>query len=202
MAGYVDVYPWFATHPSDPARLVSAFKTNTSALAGSWLSISEDAGETWSRGLPRLYELFREGGYMALLAGRLEDDITAFAGDPTDADVYYAGTAKGVARSTDGGRSWKMHAAGLDIPVVQTLFTDPTSGLLFAGTPAGLYISRDRAETWEDANLKLIFDANTKREVGGAAYLDAYWRGRYYGFITDEQDIADPATWEGHPPPQ
>lgn len=200
VAGYVDVYPWFATHRSNPTRLVSGFKTNTGALSGSWLSISDDAGETWSRGLPQLYELFREGGYTALLAGRLEDDIAAFAGDPADADVYYAGTSNGVMRSADGGRSWDRHARGLDIPVVQTLFSDATSGLLFAGTPAGLYLSRDGAETWEDANLKLIFDANTKREVGGAAYLDAYWRGRYYGFITDEQDIADPATWEGHTP--
>jgi photosystem II stability/assembly factor-like uncharacterized protein len=200
MAGYVDTYPWFVTHPSDPTRLVSGFKTNSGAMSGSWLSISEDAGETWSRGLPQLYERFRAGGYIALLAGRVEDDIHALVGDPTDGDIFYAGTSDGVMRSTDGGRSWKQHAQGLDIPVVQTLFADATSGLLFAGTPGGLYLSRDRGETWEDANLKLIFDGNTKREVGGAAYLDAYWRGRYYGFITDEQNVADPATWEGHPP--
>ena len=97
-------------------------------------------------------------------------------------------------------RTWEQHAGGLDIPILQTLFADATSGLLFAVTPAGFYLRRDRAETWEDVNLKLIFDANTKREVGGAAYLDAYWRGRYYGFITGEQDIAHPDTWEGHPP--
>ena len=30
------------------------------------------------------------------------------------------------------------------------------------------------------------FDKNTRRELGGASFVDAYWRARYYGFIDEE----------------
>jgi hypothetical protein len=31
----------------------------------------------------------------------------------------------------------------------------------------------------------LQFEYNERRDLGGAAFIDAYWRGRYYGFIDD-----------------
>ena len=42
-------------------------------------------------------------------------------------------------------------------------------------------------------HLVLQFTYNTRREIGGAAYVDAYWRGRYYGFI---DDAAAAAPWK------
>ena len=75
---------------------------------------------------------------------------------------------------------------GFNIPLVRSLFVSRYSDWLFAGTPGGLYISKDRGETWQDGNLWLQFDKNTRRELGGASFIDAYWRARYYGFIDDE----------------
>ena len=66
------------------------------------------------------------------------------------------------------------------------VFISRYSDWLFAGTPGGLYISKDGGETWQDGNLWLQFDKNTRRELGGASFIDAYWRARYYGFIDDE----------------
>lgn len=67
------------------------------------------------------------------------------------------------------------------------------AGWVFAGTPAGLFVSKDTGETWQPAHLVLQFTYNTRREIGGAAYVDAYWRGRYYGFI---DDAAAAAPWK------
>lgn len=73
----------------------------------------------------------------------------------------------------------------LDIPRAGTVFAPATTGWVFAGTPAGLFVSKDTGETWQPAHLVLQFTYNTRREIGGAAYVDAYWRARYYGFIDD-----------------
>jgi len=32
----------------------------------------------------------------------------------------------------------------------------------------------------------LQFEKNTRRELGGAAFVDAFWRGMWYGFIDEE----------------
>ncbi len=75
--------------------------------------------------------------------------------------------------------------------IAGTVFAPATTGWVFAGTPAGLFVSKDTGETWQPAHLVLQFTYNTRREIGGAAYVDAYWRGRYYGFI-DETAATDP----------
>ena len=84
---------------------------------------------------------------------------------------------------------------GLEIPRAHTIFAPPNSQKIYVGTPAGLFESSDSGGHWKNSNLVLIFQSNTRREVGSADYLDAYWRGRYFGFIADEQAKADPAEW-------
>lgn len=96
----------------------------------------------------------------------------------------------GVARSLDGGASWEVVSAGLDIPRAITVFAPEHTDWIFAGTPAGLYISKDGGSNWEDGHLVLQFVRNIRRDLGGAAYIDAYWRGRYFGFITDKEASA------------
>ncbi len=96
---------------------------------------------------------------------------------------YKAGGPQGVLKSADGGENWTASSEGLDIVMVNTVMIPRNTDWVFAGTPAGLYISKDGGETWEDGNLTLQFIKNNRREIGGAAFIDAYWRGRYYGFI-------------------
>lgn len=109
---------------------------------------------------------------------------------PTDTASYasiYKPDDNGVLKSSDGGATWTLSNDGLDIPRAWTVFAPAASSRIFAGTPAGLYVSDDAGETWQSAHLVLQFQYNTRREIGGAAFIDAYWRGRYYGFISDEQ---------------
>jgi hypothetical protein len=91
----------------------------------------------------------------------------------------------GVLKSADGGATWQVKTNGLDIPLSKTVFTPRNTDWVFAGTPAGLYLSEDAGETWEEGHLVLQFVRNERRDLGGAAFIDAYWRARYYGFIDD-----------------
>lgn len=107
--------------------------------------------------------------------------------DAPDPMLQFKPADNGVLKSTDGGQSWVLKTEGLDICRASAVFAPSTTDVVYASTPAGLFLSRDRGETWEEAHLVLQFIYNTRREIGGAAYIDAYWRGRYYGFISDEQ---------------
>ena len=106
--------------------------------------------------------------------------------EPTAA-IQFKHDDRGVLKSTDGGATWELKTQGLDICRSYAVFAPITTNIVFASTPAGLFLSRDQGETWENAHLVLQFIYNSRREIGGAAYIDAYWRGRYYGFISDEQ---------------
>ena len=96
--------------------------------------------------------------------------------------------AQGVDKIAQTGMKW------LDIPRVHALWQPRHSGNLYVGTPAGLYLSRDNAATWEDTSLVLQDSGVIRSEIGGAGYLEAYWLGRYLGFITDEE--AERIWWE------
>jgi len=98
---------------------------------------------------------------------------------------FFAVTDRGVARKQALG--WKKVTAGFNIPLVRSLFVSRYTDWVFAGTPGGLYISKDQGKSWEDGNLWLQFDRNTRRELGGASFIDAYWRARYHGFIQEQQ---------------
>jgi hypothetical protein len=91
----------------------------------------------------------------------------------------------GVLKSTDGGATWAVKSAGLDIPMSKSVFTPANTAWVFAGTPAGLFVSKDDGETWTPGNLVLQFRHNERYDLGSAAFIDAFWRARYFGFIDD-----------------
>lgn len=118
---------------------------------------------------------------------RWEAEEGAVTRDPYSTALRFKAADNGVLKSVDGGATWALKTQGLDIPRSSAVFAPPTTSIVYASTPAGLFLSRDHGETWENAHLVLQFIYNTRREIGGAAYIDAYWRGRYYGFISEEQ---------------
>ncbi|MCK5862125.1 MAG: hypothetical protein KAH38_06550 [Candidatus Hydrogenedentes bacterium] len=105
--------------------------------------------------------------------------------------IQFKAADNGVLKSSDGGTTWELKTQGLDICRSYAVFSPATSTDVFASTPAGLFVSRDRGETWENGHLVLQFIYNMRREIGGAAYIDAYWRGRYYGFISEKQAVTE-----------
>jgi photosystem II stability/assembly factor-like uncharacterized protein len=100
----------------------------------------------------------------------------------------------GVAITHDAGRTWTVSSRGLDIPRVDAIWIPRHAAEIYAGTPAGLYVSRDGGQSWEDTSLILQEGGAIRAEIGGIAYLEAYWLGRFHGFITDEQ--AHDRWWE------
>lgn len=82
--------------------------------------------------------------------------LTAFAIDPTNPSVLYAGTPAGVFRSPDAAQSWTAANSGLTDIGISALAADPaTPGTLYAATPSGVFKSVDGAATWTAANLGL-----------------------------------------------
>ena len=62
------------------------------------------------------------------------------------------------------------------------------------GTPAGMYTSHDKGQSWTDTTLIPQSGGAIRTEIGGIGYLTAYWMGRYHDFVTEEQ--ANEKFWE------
>ncbi len=184
---YARNYPWIVPDPSNPDRAFSGVMSDYGSLGlHTLLQETRDGGLTWSNSLKSIYDLYAKGGTKALIEAMVPGEIAPPAIDPKNPQTLYSGGLRGVLKSTDGGVTWQEKKTGLDIPVGRALMAPANTDWVFAGTPAGLFVSRDFGETWESAHLVPQFEKNTRREIGGAAYIDAYWRGRYYGFIDDE----------------
>ncbi|HZS11651.1 MAG TPA: YCF48-related protein, partial [Nitrospirales bacterium] len=67
-------------------------------------------------------------------------------------DTVYAGTTKGLFKSTDGGERWdRIAAEALTDQYVSSLILDE-AGTLFAGGRAGIQTSTDGGVTWRSIN--------------------------------------------------
>ncbi|OGB26703.1 MAG: hypothetical protein A3I66_03845 [Burkholderiales bacterium RIFCSPLOWO2_02_FULL_57_36] len=79
-------------------------------------------------------------------AGELVGKVESVAYDPDEPQRVYAGTAKGLFVSADGGEQWTSMKSPAS---VITALTAAPSGVLYAGANGSLFLSRDRGETWE-----------------------------------------------------
>lgn len=184
---YTNQLTFFAVDPQDArAALCGAASLGSGPFpVHTIVQKTTDGGQTWSNGMEAIFTRFADGSLPAFLSSQPAGRVQAMAIDPTDSQVVYAIADRGVLRSRDGGASWEQKEAGLDIPIARSLLVPSTGGRIFVGTPAGLYVSDDQADTWQPAHLVLQFRQNYRRELGGAAFIDAYWRGRHYKFIDE-----------------
>ncbi len=184
---YAETYPWLLVDPANPDHVVGGFKASEGGLG--ILSIvqqSTDAAQTWTNDFATILQTLQDKGFLGVMMLGVRAEINRAVIDPADSNILYAVGTRGVMKSADGGKTWSEHSDGMRIPRVEYVFKPRHSPWVFAATPGGLQVSKDGGATWEDANLWLQFDNNTRRELGGAAFIDAYWRGRYYGFIDDD----------------
>ncbi len=182
---YAETYPWLVADPENSERVWVGFKARYGALGPlSILQESQDAGKTWSNSMAEIWRVVSDKGFPALMQLGVRSELNHLVADAKENGKFYGAGDRGV--SIKGKTRWNKSKEGFNIPLVRSLFVSRYSDWIFAGTPGGLYISKDGGETWQDGNLWLQFDKNTRRELGGASFIDAYWRARYYGFIDDE----------------
>ena len=83
------------------------------------------------------------------------DLVTVILEDPTDQDVWYAGTSNaGIYKTINGGASWATIVEGLSSAQVDTLVIDPTDpNTLYAGLiNGGVSKTTDGGNTWFAVN--------------------------------------------------
>jgi photosystem II stability/assembly factor-like uncharacterized protein len=191
IGAYGELYPWLLVDRANPDHVTVGVKLQYGGQGTrTLLQRSLDAGQTWSNTLESLYRRLQEEGLEAIPAVTVPGELRDLTSDPHDPRLLYATGEQGGRVSVDGGATWRDSSTGLSIPLVRTLIRPTQGDGVFAGTPGGLYVSWDKGGTWTDANLWCQFTRNTRRELGGAAFIDAYWRARYYGMIDDEAAAA------------
>jgi hypothetical protein len=150
----------FQHHPSDtPSMLID--------LQGPiWSEIFRSFGETMTGYIYLatsigLFILTPANGNWNIVGHTLTD--TPLTGIIASEGVILAGTAEGIWRSADNGRSWGEANEALAIRHVRWMAVSTGApSIIFVGTePAGIFVSRDRGKTWhQNAEVADLRDKN------------------------------------------
>ncbi len=137
----VHIVTSIAINPKDPSVLYGG------TTGG--MSRSEDGAMTWKKmnnGLIPESELMAS---MALGVNAIEiDHITP--------DVVFAGTTKGLYRTTNKGESWERIGQMIPDPYISSIVLHPRdSSILYIGGPGGVWKSDDGGRTWAAKNQGL-----------------------------------------------
>lgn len=79
--------------------------------------------------------------------------VNAIEIDRTNPNIVYAGTTKGLFRTTNKGEQWERIGQSLSDPFISSILlhsTEPSQ--LYVGGPAGVWKSSDSGTTWEAMN--------------------------------------------------
>lgn len=94
--------------------------------------------------------------------GVVSIDVSSLAIDPVTPSTLYAGTPRGVFKSTNGGEQWSETIEGMSYAYVNVLAIDPSAPeTLYAGTSLGMFKSTDAAATWMSVARDLFSFTNT-----------------------------------------
>jgi hypothetical protein len=110
---------------------------------------SEDGGASWQKKNSGLIPDDVLNAAMAL-------GVNVLAVDPLNSGIVYAGTTKGLFRSTNRAEYWEQIGQGLTEQFISTLVLHPTNpDILYIGGPAGVLKTIDSGKTWQPRNQGL-----------------------------------------------
>jgi hypothetical protein len=130
----------------------------------SWTCLATEIGVDSLRVEPATSTLYILGGgsIMALSNGHLEPRVAGLpqgiaediAFDPPSnqgtAGTIYAATAKGIYKTTNGGRSWTRTSRGLPTGAAHSVLVDPHNrATVYAGTNGRVFRSQDGGSSWQ-----------------------------------------------------
>ena len=81
--------------------------------------------------------------------------ISSATADPADPETIFFACGNGVARSTDGGRTWRLVTDWRVSDVVQVAVDPTNSDRVYAASTWGVHVSDDGGDSWEAANTGL-----------------------------------------------
>ncbi len=131
---------------------------------------SEDGGVSWQKKNSGLIPDDVLNASMAL-------GVNVLAVDPLNSGIVYAGTTKGLFRTTNRADYWEQVGQGLPEQFISSLVVHPTtSDVLYIGGPAGVLKTTDSGKTWEPRNQGLA-TLNVRTIVISAANPDLLYAG-------------------------
>lgn len=79
--------------------------------------------------------------------------VNSLVMDPNDSSILYAGSTRGLFKTTNGGKNWVKIQEGMGEGFVAVLLVHPASNTtLYAGTQNGVYKTNDGGEHWTGLN--------------------------------------------------
>lgn len=145
-----DDFMGFTVHPTRPDVMFASGHPKTGGNIG--VVRSDDAGVTWKK--------ISNGA-----SGPV--DFHALTISPVNPNLMY-GWHSGLQRSEDGGQSWRKIPGNLD-PVYRLVAHPKEEATVFAANGIGLWVSRNRGETWDtlsdtlNTSAVLAFGINPKK---------------------------------------
>lgn len=129
----------FSAHPTKPNVFFSGGH-NGAMTANLGLQKSEDGGATWTK--------------LGNGVGTRAVDFHALAIGQVNPDIIYGSAGGQLQRTTDGGKTWQFVESAP--PQISTLAADSSErDTVYAGTAAGLMVSRDQGESWSGVSPQL-----------------------------------------------
>jgi len=96
-----------------------------------------------------------EGGQTWTHLGWNNPRVISVAYDPNEASTIFLACGNGAARSSDGGKTWRM-TTDWRVTDVQDVCVDSNAPEhVYLATAYGVWVSRDRGETWREADAGL-----------------------------------------------
>ena len=181
---------WLAVTAQNPGRLIFGVRFGGSGFAPmrTIFQKSHDGGKTWTNTSEQATKAFYEGRLGAFLNQFPQHDFRDVQFAPGSPSTLYALDAKGIVRVSSRDANWSPLISGLDIPRVDRLFCPAHGDRVYASTPAGIFHLTHGESQWQASHLMMQWRRNERRELGGAAFITAYWRGLYFGLLQEEAD--------------